>query len=87
MAELRRAAISAIINVCPYVAWLIAALWTETQTIIEHAPSEISAGAVFVVIILPLSTVVVIDLVFYLVGFRQARPSNSERQMDRRVTP
>jgi hypothetical protein len=67
-AELRRTILSALVNLSPYVVWLIVALWERAKVAGEATPYELYLGKVL--LIFPLAIVVAIDLIFYAAAFR-----------------
>lgn len=74
--ELRRSALSPILNLGPYVAWLVVALWERARIIGEASPYELLLGKVLLII--PLSLVIAIDLLFYLLAFRRGREAGGQ---------
>jgi hypothetical protein len=68
-AEVRRTALSPIVNLAPYVAWLIVALWERARVAGEATPQELFLGKVLLIILLVV--VIAIDLIFYVVAFRR----------------
>ncbi|MGA9937115.1 MAG: hypothetical protein WA369_17570 [Candidatus Acidiferrales bacterium] len=76
VAEARRSVLSPVVNLAPYVVWLIVALWERANVAAEAAPQELYFGKVLLV--LPLAVVIAVDLIFYLLAFsrRQAGVGN-----------
>jgi len=77
VAEARRAILSPILNLSPYVAWLIMFLWVEAGIVSDPASSEVSSGVILVLAILPLTVVIVVDLVFYILAFRRRQAEST----------
>jgi hypothetical protein len=69
VAEMLRTVLSPIVNLTPYVVWLILALWERARVAGEATPQELFLGKVF--LIFPLTMVIAIDLIFYIVAFRR----------------
>jgi hypothetical protein len=68
-AEVRRTVLSPIVNLAPYVVWLIVALWERARVAGEATPQELFLGKVLLII--PLVVVIAINLTFYVVAFRR----------------
>jgi len=68
-AEVRRTVLSPIVNLAPYVTWLIVALWERARVAGEATPQELFLGKVLLII--PLVVIIAIDLIFYVVAFRR----------------
>ena len=62
VAEARRSVLSPVVNLAPYVVWLIVALWERANVAAEAAPQELYFGKVLLV--LPLAVVIAVDLIF-----------------------
>jgi hypothetical protein len=73
VAELYGTVFSAMVNLCPYVVWLIMFLWEAVQVARGATPSEVSPGVIMVFMVIPLAVVVAVDLMFYITAFRQTR--------------
>jgi hypothetical protein len=71
VAELRRTVLSPIVNLSPYVVWLVVALWERAKVAGEATPYELFLGKVLLII--PLTVVIAVDLIFYVVAFRRKR--------------
>jgi hypothetical protein len=69
LAEMRRTVLSPIIILSPCVVWLAVALWERAKVAGEATPSELFLGEVL--LILPLTAVIVVDVIFYVIGFRR----------------
>ena len=69
VAEVRRTVLSPIVNLSPYVVWLIVALWERARVAGEATSQELFLGKVL--LIFPLAVVIGIDLIFYIVAFRR----------------
>lgn len=69
IAEMRRAVVSSIFNVGPYLVWLLVALWERARVAGEATAQELFLGKVF--LIFPLSVIIAVDLVFYVIAFRR----------------
>lgn len=75
-AELRRTILSALINLSPYVIWLIVALWERAKVAGEATPYELSLGKVL--LIFPLAIVIAINLIFYAAALKRREMRSSE---------
>jgi hypothetical protein len=71
IAELSGTILSPIINLGPYVVWLIMFLWEAVRVASGATPSEVSPGVIMVLIVIPLAVVVAVDLMFYVIAFRR----------------
>jgi|SRR6516225_8488649 len=83
VAELRRTILSPILNLAPYVVWLIVALWERAKVNGEATPQDLFLGKVLLII--PLAVVIAIDLVFYLVALRRMQADGDEMELPSRV--
>jgi len=66
LAEVRRIALSPIINLGLYVTWFIVGFWEQAKAAGEATPSELFLGKVFLII---LAVVIGADLAFYAFAF------------------
>lgn len=73
-AEFWQSILSPIVNLSPYAIWLIVAMWERAKVAGEVTPYELSLGKIFVII--PLTVVITVNLIFYVVAFRR-RPEES----------
>ena len=71
LAETRRTVLSPIVNLAPYVLWLITALWERAKVAAEATPYELFLGKVL--LIFPLTVVIAVDIIFYIAAFRGGR--------------
>lgn len=71
VAELYGTVFSAIVNLCPYVVWLIMFLSEAVQVARGATPSEVSWGVIMVLIVIPLAVVVAVNVVFYSFALRR----------------
>jgi hypothetical protein len=83
VAELGRTILSPIVNLAPYVVWLIVALWERAKVAGEATPQDLFLGKVLLII--PLAVVIAIDLVFYLVALRRMQADGDEMKLPSRV--
>jgi len=76
LAEMRRWIVSSILNLGPYVVWLLFALWARARVEENTPPYELFLG--MVLFIIPLTTVVAVNLAFYAVAlirsYRSPKP-------------
>jgi len=82
-AEVRRTALSPIFNLSPYVVWLVLALWERARVAGEASSYELYLAKVL--LILPLTVVIVIDLVFYALAFRRKQAEGDDLGLPSRV--
>lgn len=82
-AEVRRTVLSPIVNLGPYVVWLIVALWERARVAGEATPQELFLGKVLLII--PLVVVITIDLAFYVVAFRRRQAEGGNLGLPGRV--
>jgi hypothetical protein len=83
VAELRRTILSPILNLAPYVVWLVVALWERAKVAGEATPQDLFLGEVLLII--PLAVVVAIDLAFYVVALRRIQAQGGDLQLPSRV--
>jgi len=83
VAEVRRTVLSPIVNLSPYVVWLIVALWERARVAGEATSQELFLGKVL--LILPLAVVIVVDLVFYAFAFRRRQAEGSDAGLPSRA--
>jgi hypothetical protein len=83
VAELRRTILSPILNLAPYVVWLIVALWERAKVAGEATPQDLFLGKVLLII--PLAVVIAIDLAFYVVAFRRMHTHGDNMELPSRV--
>lgn len=82
-AELRRLVVSPIVNIGPYMVWLIVALWQRAKVVGEATPYELFVGKVLLII--PLIAVIAVDVVFYIAAFRRGRAEGGDLSLPTRV--
>jgi hypothetical protein len=82
-AEVRRTALSPIFNLGPYVVWLLVALWERARVVGEAPPYELYLGKVLLII--PLTVVVVVNLVLYALAFRRRQADGGDLGLPSRV--
>jgi hypothetical protein len=68
LAEVLRTVLSPIINLTPYVVWLIVGLWEQTRVAGQATPYEISLGKMFLTI---LAVIIAIDVLIYVIALRR----------------
>ena len=83
VAEMSRTVFSPILNLSPYVVWLILALWERARVAGEATPQELYLGKVLLII--PLAVVIAIDLIFYVVAFRRRQAEGGDVGLPSRV--
>lgn len=83
LAEVRRTVLSPIVNLTPYVIWLIVALWERAQVAGEATPQDLFLGKVL--FIFPLTVIIAIDLIFYIAAFRRRKAEGSDLGSPSRV--
>jgi hypothetical protein len=76
VAEVRRTILSPIVNLTPYVIWLIVALWERAQVAGEATSQDLFLGKVL--FIFPLTVIIAIDLIFYIAAFRRRKAEGSD---------
>lgn len=78
VAEAYGTILSPIVNLGPYVVWLIMFLTEAVQVARGATTSEVSLGVIMVLIVIPLAVVVAIDLIFYIVAFRRRQAEGGD---------
>jgi hypothetical protein len=84
-AEVRRTILSPIVNLGPYLVWLIRFLWQEVKVASGATPFEVSPGVIMVLIIIPLAVVIAVDLIFYIAAFRRRHTEAGNLGLPRHV--
>lgn len=83
VAEVRRTVLSPVLNLSPYVVWLIVALLERARVAGAATPQELFLGKVLLII--PLAVVIVVDLIFYAVGLRRGQAQDGNVGLPSRV--
>jgi hypothetical protein len=78
VAEFLRSALSSILNVGPYVLWLVISSWQALRVAMGGTPSEVSPGVIVALVIIPLALVVAVYLTFYVIAFRRWQTAGHE---------
>jgi hypothetical protein len=78
VAEVSGTVLSPIVNLGPYVVWLIMSLWEVVKVVGGATPSEVSPGVVIVLIVIPLAVVIAVDLTFYVIAFRRRQAEDGD---------
>ena len=76
VAEVRRTILSPILNLTPYVIWLIVALWERAQVAGEATSQDLFLGKVL--FIFPLTVIIAVDLIFYIAAYRRRQAEGSD---------
>jgi hypothetical protein len=85
VAEVRGTILSPIVNLGPYVVWLVMFLWEAVKVAGGATPSEVSPGVIVVLIVIPLAVVIAVDLIFYVVAFRRRQAEGGDPGLPSRV--
>jgi hypothetical protein len=76
VAELRRTILSPILNISPYVVWLVVALRERAKVAGEATTYELSLGKILLIV--PLTVVIAIHLIFYIAAFRRRQAEGGD---------